>query len=296
MCAVGLDRTDALALEAGVAEQAAQPRQRVLHHACAGALERVVAFEHPQVPARGQRVPCLGEQARQGGTCGRMIEQHQAESRAGACEVVLVRAGSIARLQDAAGEPAPLGVGAGALRRAARMRERGAGVSGAGSGLEQLGMIDPDQQHRALRLAQARRTQQLGQRATEARLGTACVRERAGVRCGAIAQQQRVAPIDLRQEAAHETRGLRARAHAVVHPLPLAQPLDETGLAQDLEMARHARLTLLQRPRQVRDAERALGTESEQTQPAGLTRRAEPLHELRRGNGVHSRIVQIFNS
>ena len=80
---------------------------------------------------------------------------------------------AIARLQDAAGEPAPLGVGAGALRGAARMRERGAGLPGAGSGLEQLGMIDADQQHRALRVAQARRTQQLGQRAAEARLGTA---------------------------------------------------------------------------------------------------------------------------
>jgi len=64
-----------------------------------------------------------------------------------------------------------------------------------------------------------------------------------------------------------------------VDPLPLAPPLDEPGIAQDLQVPGDARLALLQRLRHVRDTERGLGTQSEQPQPAGLTGRPEPSEE-----------------
>ena len=52
-------------------------------------------------------------------------------------------------------------------------------------------------------------------------------------------------------------------------------------------MPRHARLTLLQRLRQVGDAQRALGTQRQQAQPTGLTGRAQPLQQLGWGDVLH---------
>ena len=58
---------------------------------------------------------------------------------------------------------------------------------------------------------------------------------------GRIAQQLRIPAIELRQKSAREARGLGRRGEPIVNPLPLRLPLDEPGLAEDLQVTRYAR-------------------------------------------------------
>jgi hypothetical protein len=64
-----------------------------------------------------------------------------------------------------------------------------------------------------------------------------------------------------------------------VDPLTLPQSLDQTGFAQDLEVARYARLALPDDLRDVGDAELPHGAKSEQPQPGRLTGGPQPSHE-----------------
>src|SRR5207302_1154799 len=61
-----------------------------------------------------------------------------------------------------------------------------------------------------------------------------------GARTGAVAKEYRIAPIELRQEPAHEACCLGLISDPVVDPLTLAHAHDEPALAQDLQVPRHA--------------------------------------------------------
>jgi len=67
--------------------------------------------------------------------------------------------------------------------------------------------------------------------------------------------------VELREQAAHEARGLKALGEAVIDPLAVPQPYQEARFAEDFQMPRHARLAVLQRVRQIRDAQCTLGTQ-----------------------------------
>ncbi len=66
-----------------------------------------------------------------------------------------------------------------------------------------------------------------------------------------------------------------------MNPLALPQPLDQSRLTQDAQMARHPRLALGKSRGEVRDAEVALAAEEKEPQTARLTRRAQPRDQLR---------------
>ena len=126
MLAVGLDGTEAFALEPGVGQQAPQPRQRMLDHALPRRLERLVALEDPQAAVRLQHAACHCERARERVALRcRMIQHERAKGRTGARCVRLARASGSPELSSTAAlQPATLGKGARRLRRAARMCER----------------------------------------------------------------------------------------------------------------------------------------------------------------------------
>jgi hypothetical protein len=58
-----------------------------------------------------------------------------------------------------------------------------------------------------------------------------------GAGLAAIAHQERVTPVELREEPAHEACRRGMRTEPVVHPLSLAQPLDEPRFAEDLQVS-----------------------------------------------------------
>ena len=89
MLAVSLDGTHALAGHAGLAEQPAQARKRMLHHALAGTLERVVALEKQEMSAGRECAPACREQTaeRLMGRSPQTIEKHGIEGAPEAREV-----------------------------------------------------------------------------------------------------------------------------------------------------------------------------------------------------------------
>jgi hypothetical protein len=100
------------------------------------------------------------------------------------------------------------------------------------------------------------------------------------MRPGAVAGEQRIGAVELREEALNEAgRGL-APCQGVVHPLTMPQALDQTGLAEDLQMARDPGLTLAHDLREVGDAEIARGAQRQEAQPCGLTRGSQAAHQL----------------
>ncbi len=74
--AVGLDRADPLALQPGIAQQAAQARERMLDDAIARGLERVVALEEPQMAAGSECSARAPQQQRQGCSRPAGLVQH----------------------------------------------------------------------------------------------------------------------------------------------------------------------------------------------------------------------------
>src|SRR6516225_9890229 len=114
---------------------------------------------------------------------------------------------------------------------------------------------------------------------------------------GRIAQQLRIPAIELRQKSAREARGLGRRGEPIVNPLPLRLPLDEPGLAEDLQVTRYARFALFQRPSEVGHTERRIGAQREQPQSARLTGCTQPFEEYRRRQSHLkncTRLVQFF--
>jgi hypothetical protein len=83
-----------------------------------------------------------------------------------------------------------------------------------------------------------------------------------------------ITPVELPEKTAGESHGVGVGRQAIVNPLTLWQPLEKSGLTQDLEVPRHPRLALLQRLGEIRNAQRTLGTQREEPQAAGLTRSA----------------------
>ncbi len=63
------------------------------------------------------------------------------------------------------------------------------------------------------------------------------VRRRDGARTRRIAQQLRIAPIELREKTAYEACGLGRCGQPILNPLALSQPLDQSRLAEDFQMS-----------------------------------------------------------
>ena len=144
-------------------------------------------------------------------------------------------------------------------------------------------MGDTDDEHRAEDLARRGLDDELGERPAEPGLRSPAsgvrVGERRRARAGGIAQQQRITVIELSEETAHEARRLGRWAQPVVNPLALPQPLDQSGFTEDPQVTRNPRLALPKGLRDIRDAERCLRTEGEQTQTRRLAGCAQPLDE-----------------
>src|SRR5579863_1227165 len=81
MLAVSLDGAHALASQARLAEESAQPPDRMLHHPRAGSLERVVALEEQETTAGREHAPRRCEQPAEGRIGGvQPVEEHGIES------------------------------------------------------------------------------------------------------------------------------------------------------------------------------------------------------------------------
>lgn len=115
------------------------------------------------------------------------------------------------------------------------------------SAMRQLEVRGPYQEDRAAGGRRAARLDEGAQRAVETARGRRCALtggHRCRARLGAIAQQHRVAPIDLQQHPPHEAHGPRIVRQLIADPLALASPRQQPDPAHDLEVPRHARLAL----------------------------------------------------
>src|SRR6185312_586475 len=266
--AIGFDGTHALAGEAGLAEEPAQPRERVLHHAITRALERVIALEEEQPPIGRERVPARGEQRAQ---CliGRVepVEDHSREGATEAREIPRPQRTTPRGEEDAATKASALSRRARDLGGSAGVSQDGALRPHAGRGLDQLRMVGSDEQHRAGRGDGLGRFHEAAQLSAQARCRW-CTRMQPLIplrsRPLAVASEQRIGTIELPEQTLYEAGGRSAPCQGVVHPLTMPQPLDQTCLAQDLEMARYARLALADDLRDIGDAEIARGAKREQ--------------------------------
>ena len=145
-------------------------------------------------------------------------------------------------------------------------------------------MADAGDEHRPEDLTRGGLDDELGECPAESGCRSIPFRCRADsarrARTRGIPQQQRVASIELREETTHEARALGLRAEAVMHPLALPDAVDEPRFTQDLQMARHPGLALPQGLSQIRDAQCGVCAQCQETQPAGLTGCAQPLHDI----------------
>ena len=79
--------------------------------------------------------------------------------------------------------------------------------------------------------------------------------------------------------SAQQADGL-ARAEPVEHPTPLARAVEQPGIAEELQMARDARLALTEDLRQFGDGQLPAGAQHEKAQPRRLRRRAQRAKQL----------------
>ncbi len=86
-----------------------------------------------------------------------------------------------------------------------------------------------------------------------------------------ITREHGVRLVDQCEQALHEAGGRRTLSEPVMHPLALRQPLQQTRLAQDLQMTGDARLALTQSLSQVGDAQVPLAAQRQQPQSARLS-------------------------
>jgi hypothetical protein len=66
-----------------------------------------------------------------------------------------------------------------------------------------------------------------------------------------------------------------------VNPLAVANPLNQSGLAEDPQVAANARLTLTHRLREIGNAQITLIAQGEQAKPAGLACCPQPRNQFR---------------
>ena len=66
----------------------------------------------------------------------------------------------------------------------------------------------------------------------------------------------------------------------VEHGRAFRQPLEHAGLAQQFQMARHARLALSEDLREIADREIALGAQRQDAQPRGLANGAQAAQQI----------------
>ena len=293
--AVGLHGSDLLALQPGIAQQAAQAGERMLDDAVARGVERVVALEEPQ-PAAGQQSRArAAQQPRQArGAAAGLIEHDPCKRAAATIEVRITENLRGGRLDDSAGNAAALREGARPLRRPPRRRQRRATLPhNAPRTASSSGCRTPISSSCARR-ARPRDIREPAARPASARAAirhaTADGGSRQCPRCAAVLQQHRVGAVEQAQQAAHEARRRGRAADAVVHPLPLAHPLDQARVAEDLQVARSARLALLQCPGEFRNTQRAFRAQRQQAQPAGVTGGTQPVGEDRGGK----RLIQLL--
>ena len=74
--------------------------------------------------------------------------------------------------------------------------------------------------------------------------------------------------------------GWAAGAQAVENPAAFAKAIEETGLAEQLQMPRHPRLALSENLRQLADRQLAARAQDQQAQSAGLGDRAQGAEHL----------------
>ena len=145
----------------------------------------------------------------------------------GAGDVGLAQRGRAAALDDSAGQCAPLDVGPGRLGGAARVRDGDARLRGGHGTLQQLRMAHAHEERGARGARERCGRDEPGQRPPESRLPEHFRRRHARATRGrAIAQQLLIAAIQLREQAADETGGVRGPGDAVVNPLSLPLTLD----------------------------------------------------------------------
>jgi len=161
--------------------------------------------------------------------------------------------------------------------RATRVGQRDAGTRDPGSRFQQLRVGHPRDQGIFGPWGGAL-ADQLPERAPEARLadGGSTLGTLGAARGSAVGQEQGIPPIHLCQQASHEARRLGIGGHAVLNPLSLTIPLDEPGLRKDLQVPRHARLTLPQRLGELGNAQRSLRTQREESEATAFARGPEP--------------------
>ncbi len=95
----------------------------------------------------------------------------------------------------------------------------------------------------------------------------------------AVGPQHRIVKVDLRQQARHEIPAGTFHRRPVVHPVLLAEFLQQADVAKQLEMPRHARLALAEDLRQLGDRKLTLGEDGEQAQSGGFGHGAELVQE-----------------
>ena len=103
----------------------------------------------------------------------------------------------------------------------------------------------------------------------------------------AVARDGRIAGIEPRDQLARELGAAAVLAEAEEGPGAFAEPLDQAGLGQQLEMARDARLRLAQDVGEIGDRQLGLGEQRQDAQPRRLAGRLEGAverHERQLGN------------
>ena len=86
---------------------------------------------------------------------------------------------------------------------------------------------------------------------------------------------RRIRGVEPRDQLARERRVAAALGKPEESPRALAEPLDQPGLGQKLQMARNPRLRLPQNVGEVRHRQLGLGQERQNTQPRRLARSLE---------------------
>ena len=279
MLAVGLDGTESFTLQPGVGQQAPQPCQRMLDDALPCRLERVVALEDPQAAVRLQHA------AHALRACARACRPALPDDPAPACRRAHRRARASGSLSVRLAEPpAPRTAAHGARQRRAPPAPRGANARArrtaaapAPQHSSSSGCATPTTSAGPWAAASSGpRKPARARPSRDSLLAAALSGTQRRARRAAIAAQRRVAAVQLCEQARDEARGVLRAGHAVVHPLAVALALDEARLGEDLQVARNARLTLIQRPGEIGNAQRSLRTQGQQPQPRGLARGAQP--------------------
>jgi hypothetical protein len=113
-------------------------------------------------------------------------------------------------------------------------------------------------------------------------LGLLCPSLLSRLRTRAIFGEDGVSLIEQRDQPLHEAGRHRVLSEPVVHPLTLPEPLDQSGVAEDLEVPRHPRLALPNRRSEIRHAEVTLTAQGNQSQPRRFAGGLQPGDELGR--------------